>query len=110
VFSIESDLSKLDNLHDKVSKAMSEGLHDIGVSAVEGAKATVHVITGELRDSIQILEENPKYVVAGTELEYAAAEEFGTATRPAHAYLGPQADRLQTEGPRIVQEKVNSVL
>lgn len=110
MFTIDINLGKLDKIDTVIEKALQEGLDEVGQSIVEGAKQTVHVITGDLRDSITILERGKDFVIAGTDLYYAAAEEFGTATRAAHPYLGPQADRMQSEAPRILQQRVNSVL
>jgi HK97 gp10 family phage protein len=101
---------KSDSLDRDIEKAFEEGLDEIGKSIVDGAQSTVHVITGQLRDSIQVTERGPGYVVVTATASYAADEEFGNSRRPAHPYMGPQADRMQSEAPRIMQDKINRAL
>lgn len=69
-------------------------------SGVHGAKAKVHVITGRLRDSIRVMRETPDTTSFGSDLHYAATEEFRVGgTRGDHSYMRPEYNRLQTYYP-----------
>ena len=90
-----------------IPDAVKATLDKTGQSGIQGAQAIVHVIKGDLRDSIRVLEQGPNYIVIGTTLDYAADEEFGNSKRPPHPYLGPQGDRLQSEAPRTLEDELN---
>lgn len=109
----EADTSEANNGFDSLEaglrNAIDSALYLCGLNAVEGAKQVVHVITGNLRDSITILDRGENYIEVGTAVSYAAAEEFGNQYRPPHEYMGPQADRLQSEGPEILLGEIRKI-
>jgi HK97 gp10 family phage protein len=107
---VEVNFAPIDNLDKKIPQAIADGLKEIGDSIVEGAKAIVPVRTGRLRDSISIQELGPQHVTVGAATEYADAVEYGTYRMAARPYIGPQLDRMQSEAPRIIQDKINRVL
>jgi phage gpG-like protein len=90
-----------------IPDAVKATLDKSAQSAIQGAKDIVHVISGDLRDSIRVLEQGDNYIVVGSDLDYAADEEFGNSKRPPHPYLGPQGDRMQSEAPRILEDELN---
>lgn len=55
---------------------------------VKEARRRVHVITGELRDSIQVVDDGGIATMAAL-APYAGYEEFGTVHRPPHPYMRP---------------------
>ena len=68
-----------------------------GQLVVDEAKVIVHVITGQLRDSIHsVVRETEKTVIADVvaDAPYASYEEFrvGGAKGPSHAFLRPALD------------------
>ena len=114
VIKIEFDTRKaeqgLADLERGIQDAIATTLQEAANSAVVGAQAIVPVVTGQLRDSIGVKEQGSNYVVVAADTDYAAVIEFGTSTRPAKPYLGPQADRLQSEAPRILSDALKSRL
>jgi HK97 gp10 family phage protein len=61
------------------------------------ARRNVHVITGNLRDSIvrEKVKEKHHRIVVG--MSYGAFEEYGTRFRPAHPFLRPAVERARAE-------------
>jgi hypothetical protein len=63
----------------------------------EGARRRVHILTGELRDTIRATDSG---VEAGT--DHALVEEYGMPpNRPAHPYMTPAAEE---ERPKMIEE------
>ena len=114
VIKIQFDATKaiqgLSDLERGIQEAIKTTLDECATSAIDGAQAVVPVVTGQLRDSIGVKEQGPNYVVVAADTDYAAAIEFGTSTRPPQPYLGPQADRLQSEAPRILSDALKSTV
>jgi phage gpG-like protein len=94
-------------LQQVIPDAVKATLDKSAQSGRQGAKEIVHVISGDLKDSIRVLEQGDNYIVIGSDLDYAADEEFGNSKRPPHPYLSPQGDRLQSEAPRTLEEEIN---
>lgn len=106
VFTIKIDVSELqqgvENIEDVLSTAISEALDNMAEQAIEGAQSTVPVATGALRDSIESGDKTENSIEVGASVEYAPFVEFGTTRMVAQPYLGPEADRMQSEAPRIL--------
>ena len=101
-------LQDLDDFANRIlPEAIQAGLDAIAGDVIIGAKNIVPVQTGNLRDSIRILERSPTHIKVGTTVDYAAAVEFGSGGRPAKPYLGPQSDIMQSEGPKIIQDEIS---
>lgn len=112
VVSIQIDASKaisgLESVERAITDAIQVTLDKCADSAIQGAQSIVPVVTGQLRDSIGVKEQGANYVVVAADTDYAAAIEFGTGARPAQPYLGPQADRLNTEGAKILIDELEN--
>lgn len=88
-----NDLPKMVAHLREQAPAVTEATAD---AIVTDAKSIVHVITGNLRDSIRAEKVDAYYwtVTAGSdEVDYASYEEFGTRFRGPHPYLTPAAER-----------------
>lgn len=112
VFRIEYDPSGANRelqriLQQAIPDAVKATLDKSAQSAIQGAQEVVPVVTGNLRDSIRVVEQGSNYIIVGTDVEYAAAVEFGTGSREPKPYLSPQSDRLQSEAPRTLEEELN---
>ena len=83
--------------HANVAESLLKGdqmaayLEEIGARIVARAQDLAPVDTGALRDSITA-EVEAGVLTVGSDLPYAAAQEFGTARIPAHPYLRPALD------------------
>jgi HK97 gp10 family phage protein len=112
VVSIQIDVSKairgLQNLERGIQAAMKTTLDKSAQSAIQGAQSVVPVDTGNLRDSIRVMEQGTNYVIVGSDVDYAALIEFGNGTRAAQPYLSPQADRLQSEASGILKSELEN--
>ena len=100
-----SELQRI--IEQAIPDAVKATLDKSAQSAIQGAQEVVPVQTGNLRDSIRVVEQGDNYVSVGSDVEYAAAIEFGTESRVAQPYLGPQGDRLQSEAPRTLEDELN---
>ena len=114
MYKVTVDLTRLQqglkDLQNRFPTVVMEGLEEIADKAKTDAQSTVHVITGELRDSIQITEKGKDYIIVAATAEHAAAEEYGTIYREPHPYMGVTADRMETEAPRIMLTKLKQTL
>lgn len=109
--------AKLRNMEAACSSNEAKEVGVAGGKVIERiAKATVHVITGNLRDSIrtEASSEEPGMadVIAGgiNGVDYAADEEFGNSRRPAHPYLRPAADTGRSEARTVMRAKTYALL
>lgn len=89
--------------------ALAKGLDSAGARAEAYAKETVHVITGNLRDSIGH-EASDDAVVVYAGMDYAPYEELGTSRQDAHPYLRPSVMDHTGELMDIIGNAVSSVL
>lgn len=92
-----------------MNEAVAEGINGTMAACVSTSKSTVHVITGILQGSIEIVEfaHGRQGRIAGkwgsASVEYAIWEEIGTSHRPGHPYLRPSADRHYPELARRIK-------
>lgn len=70
------------------------------------ARDTVHVITGNLRDSIEVKVVG-KTVTIVANADYAGIEEFGSPTREAHPYLRPAIDKKAKKASEAIAKAVD---
>ena len=89
--------------------AIAKGLDSAGARAEEYAKETVHVITGNLRDSISH-EASDNAVVVYAGMDYAPYEELGTSKQDAHPYLRPAVMNHTDELLELIGRTVESAL
>lgn len=75
-----------------MNQAIAKALEEIGLVAEGYAKKACPVDTGRLRNSItHVVDPGMKYVVIGTNVEYAIDVEMGTSKRKEHPFLRPAA-------------------
>lgn len=94
-------LSKLVN---GIPKASATSRRVAAESGVNGAKQRVHVITGNLRNSIRIISETQDITRFGSEIRYAGIEEF----RPGHSYLMAEYNRMHTFYPELFMRNLRT--
>src|SRR5690606_9949099 len=73
---ILNNLSKLD-----ITSRVEGVVNDVGDQILQQAKANVHVLTGDLKNSLdmRVIKEGDSYIIGvGSDLFYAAWEEYGT--------------------------------
>lgn len=87
----------LPRIASQIDRALSQLLrkHAFGIEAK--AKAHAPVDTGLLRNSIQTNIEGPLKASVGTNVEYAAYQEFGTRHQKGTPFLTPAADEQKKE-------------
>lgn len=73
----------------KADRVIDKTAHDIEATA----KQIVPVDTGHLKSTIGVDRGPGLSAVVGPTAEYGAHVEFGTATQPPQAYMGPSTDR-----------------
>lgn len=96
---IEQLQRKLGALGPAVTEAARRELLSSGLRVVAGAKRRAPVDTGRLRNSITFeVTADGDVVRVGTNLEYAAFQEFGTRKMPARPFLFPA---FEEERPRL---------
>jgi HK97 gp10 family phage protein len=85
-----------------------------GKPVVDYARSIVHVITGNLRDTIHVEESDEagvaQVVAGGDGVDYAADEEFGNSRRPPHPYLRPAVDATKSTVRTAMRQKSYSVI
>lgn len=81
---------------------------------VNEAKIIVHKISGNLSRSIHPepseVSERRAVVKGGTNVEYAATEEFGDEHRPPHPYMRPAFDGKRYEAVRETAESLHQLV
>ena len=68
----------VENLQEKISRGIKDGLRDVGFQIERRAKRNAPVNTGALRRSITIDDSKENVVRVGSNLKYAPFVEFGT--------------------------------
>lgn len=89
--------------------SINRALESVGLYVVGKAKETVHVVSGNLKDSIDYEIIEPNIVRIGTNVEYAVVEEFRAGEKPGfgkHSFLRPAAEDNIEEITRIVESIV----
>ena len=72
------------------NEAIARALEAIGIQAEGDVAELAPVDTGRLRDSItHEVDESEEAVYVGTNVEYAAYQEYGTSRMRAHPFLKP---------------------
>lgn len=108
--------AKLSALKGAITSAESKEIGMAGGQVIERiAKATVHVVSGDLRDSIRTEpsdEPGIANVIAGgiNGVDYAADEEFGNSRRPPHPYLRPAADTGKSEARTVMRRRTYALI
>lgn len=94
---------------DAILEAASEALAEVGEAAKAYARQNVHVVTGNLRDSIDYqVDGNRVTIYAG--MPYAPYEELGTSRQPSHPYLRPAVMDHTSEFVETVAKRVRDAL
>lgn len=108
---IKMTLQRLENqLGNAVKEAVDESLGEGMFHSVE----IVHVITGNLRDSIRVedvTEDGGDLVAGGTGVvDYADIEELGNSRREGHPYLRPGFEVATASIADNIKKKVDELL
>lgn len=92
-----------------IRNAVADGLSEVGSKVVGYAQSTVHVVTGNLRDSIGY-DSNDTEVVVSASMDYAQYEELGTSRQQAHPYLRPAVMDHTDEIVNTIANKIRNAL
>lgn len=111
--SVKMDVSQavrgLNNLSSSLPRVGEQSQNEAAQSGVDGAKGRVHVISGDLRNSIRVFPRPSTGATMtarfGSDIRYAGIEEF----RPGHSYLMPEYNRMQTYWPQLFITKLRTV-
>lgn len=89
-----SDYSK--EVQEKIEHNIEKTLTTVGLFVQSKAKENAHVVTGNLRSSIDFyVDVDSQKVLIGTNVEYAEIEEFRPGEKPGfgkHSFLRPAAE------------------
>ena len=94
----------LPRISSRLEKALSNVLRKTAFSIEAKAKELAPVDTGVLRNSIQTKIESPTKATVGTNVEYAAHQEFGTRHQKGKPFLTPAADEAKKEFQKEVRQ------
>ena len=99
----------LPRIASRIEKALSNLVrkHAFGIEAK--AKQLAPVDTGLLRNSLQTRVDGPTKATVGTNVEYAAYQEFGTRHQKGKAFLTPAADEQKKEFEKDVSSLERSL-
>lgn len=103
--------AKLRNMQSACNSSETREVGVAGGKVVERiAKSIVHVVSGNLRDSIRTEpgdEPGTANVIAGgiNGVDYAADEEYGNSRRPPHPYLRPAVDMGRSEARTVMRRR-----
>ena len=86
-----------------IEEAVGDAVRKAAMLVEREAKINVPVDTGRLRGSIASEEKTPLLFEVGTNVEYAAAVEFGT-----QPYLGPAVESARSRYPDLIKEGVKA--
>lgn len=85
--------------------ACAEALEKVGAAAEGNAKTIVHVVTGNLRNSIDHRVDAERLeAIIGSDVEYAEYEEVGTRRRRGHPYIRPALENNIGQYEKIFAE------
>lgn len=101
--------NNLPRIQINLKKALSQLVRKTAFSIEARAKALAPVDTGALRNSIQTEIKGPLQATVGTNLEYAAYQEFGTRYQKGHPFMTPAFDAEMKEfGKQFIELQVGS--
>jgi HK97 gp10 family phage protein len=89
--------NNLPRISSQIERALSAAIKKAAFSIEAHAKTLAPVDTGLLRNSIQTTIDGPTKATIGTNVEYAAAQEFGTRFQKGTSFLTPAADGVKKE-------------
>jgi len=103
--------SRKDEVLKELDGAVEAALEMIGQSVVKYASELAPKDTGRLKNSITHVTKQPDdmSVTVGTNVEYAAYQEFGTSKMEAHPYLKPAVENHMDEYKRMAEQALSSV-
>jgi len=100
---LEKILADLQRIADAVSgPGLADVMTEAGQAGTQEAQSRVRVRTGALRSSIHWEQQGNTSGKLGSDLDYAAAQEFGTSRFSGQAYIEP--------GAQVVVEKIKEGL
>ena len=107
---VKTVTGNLDKVAVAIEKATGDAVRKVAMEVERLAKSnqTPHVDTGRLRASIGAEEKDPLLFEVGTNVEYAAAHEFGTSKSGAYPYLEPAVETVRQKYPDLIKEGVRN--
>lgn len=103
--------AKIRNLKEACGSAEAKSIGRAGAQIIVSmAKTNVHVISGDLKNSIRVEDTNQPGIaqaVAGgvNGVNYAKDEEYGNSRRPAHPYMRPAVDASRSQVRAAMRQK-----
>jgi len=97
----------MQQLKDLQSTDYSECLIPGATLIMERSQQIVHVVTGNLRDSHEVIKDG-ETVTIFVGADYAGIEEYGTETREAHPYLRPAIDEKADEACVLIGKAISA--
>jgi hypothetical protein len=100
----------LDSFLAGLSQAQDEGAEEIAQAVATLERQYVAVDTGALQASIEVFGaggSGQRTVSAGQSLDYAADQEYGTATTAAHPFVHPAVE--QTDAGAIMKKHIQAL-
>ena len=93
-----------------IEAAVGDAVREAAMLVEREAKInqTPHVDSGRLRGSITSEEKSPLLFEVGSNVEYAAAHEFGTSKTRAYPYLGPAVETARSQYPDLIKEGIKT--
>jgi len=97
----------------EVPKKMADGggLEKAGRAAAQNAAARAPVLTGDLARSVHAVRVTPTAVLVVASVGvYAAVQEYGSSTTPAHPYMRPAMDSTGTVAVGYLKDDADAAL
>jgi len=110
VIGVDLAIARMVALSVASAKAVDAGVEVGAAEVLAVAASRVPVLTGALRDSLEITHDDDGGALIGTELEYAPFVEFGTSDTPAQPFLRPAADSAADEVTQAVDVALQTAI
>src|SRR6185369_2539391 len=96
--------NNLPRISSQIERALSAAIKKAAFAIEAEAKTLAPVDTGMLRNSIQTDIEGPLKATVGTNVEYAAYQEFGTRHQKGTPFLTPASDEQRAQFEKDVKD------
>ena len=110
----EELMKNLEKLGDKLGDGLEGAVRAGALPVRNDASDNAPYFSGNLKRSLHLetTEKSHERVVVqvGTDVIYAAPQEFGTATIPAHPYLRPALDENKDKTPKEIKEALGDIV
>jgi hypothetical protein len=110
---LDTLVDDLQRFKNAIPNAVKEALQESLDEGKDHSVSVVHVVTGNLRDSIRtdnVTEDGGDLVAGGGSVDYAEYEELGNSRREGHPYLQPGMEVAFRGLTTKVKDKIDDVL